>query len=187
MAKCTTAQLKNGLKLLLDGNPCSVISHEFVKPGKGQAFTRVKFKDLISGRTLDKTFKSGETLEIADIMELEMQYLYAEQDAWHFMNLDNYDQYTIGKNAISDAIHYLVEQETYTITLWNDNPISVVAPSHVVLEVIETEPGLKGDTAGGGGKPAKLSSGLVVQVPLFINIGDKIKIDTRSNEYSGRA
>lgn len=187
MPRCTTAQLKNGLKLLLDGNPCSVISHEFVKPGKGQAFTRVKFKDLTSGRTLDKTFKSGESLEIADVMELEMQYLYKDGDTWHFMSLANYDQYIIDKTAIADSLGYLVEQEKYLITLWNDNPIAISTPSHVTLEVVATEPGVKGDTAGAGAKPATLNTGLVVQVPLFINIGDKVKIDTRSNEYSGRA
>lgn len=184
--KCTTAQLKNGLKLILDGNPCSVIHHAFVKPGKGQAFTRVKFKDLISGRTLEKTFKSGESLEIADIMEFSMQYLYKDADSWCFMNLDNYDQYNINEKAISDSIGYLVEQEKYLITLWNDNPIVVTAPSHVILEVSATEPGVKGDTAGAGTKPATLNTGIVLQVPLFIAIGDKIKVDTRSNEYSGR-
>ena len=157
-----TSQFKNGMKLMLEGNPCSIVNNEIVKPGKGQAFNRVKFKDLITGKTLEKTFKSGESLEAADVMELEMQYL-------------------------GSALNYLVEQDTCIVTLWNNNPISVNPPNHVILEVTDTDPGLKGDTAGTGGKPATLNTGVVVQVPYFVSIGDKVKVDTRTNEYSGRA
>jgi elongation factor P len=183
----STSQFKNGLKLMLDGNPCSIINNEFFKPGKGKAYYRVKFKDLITGKILEKTFKSGESLEAADVMELEMQYLYNDGESWYFMDPSSYDQYSLGGITLGNVINYLVEQDNCIVTLWNNNPISVTPPNHVILEVADTDPGLKGDTAGTGGKPATLSTGVVVQVPLFISIGDKIKVDTRTNEYSGRA
>ena len=182
-----TSQFKNGLKLILDGNPCSIVNNEIVKPGKGQAFNRVKFKDLITGKTLEKTFKSGESLEGADVMELEMQYLYSDGEKWHFMESESFEQFDLSETSMGTAINYLVEQDSCIITLWNNNPISVTPPNHVVLEVIDTDPGLKGDTAGTGGKPATLNTGVVVQVPLFVSIGDKVKVDTRTNEYTGRA
>jgi len=183
----STSQFKNGLKLMLDGNPCSIVNNEFFKPGKGKAYYRVKFKDLITGKTLEKTFKSGESLEAADVMELEMQYLYNDGESWYFMDPSSYDQYSLGGMTLGNVINYLVEQDNCIVTLWNNNPISVTPPNHVILEVADTDPGLKGDTAGTGGKPATLSTGVVVQVPLFISIGDKVKVDTRTNEYSGRA
>ena len=172
---------------MLDGNPCSIISNEFFKPGKGKAYYRVKFKDLITGKTLEKTFKSGESLEAADVMELEMQYLYNDSESWYFMDPSSFDQFDLGERALGNVINYLVEQDNCIVTLWNNNPISVTPPNHVILEVADTDPGLKGDTAGTGGKPATLSTGVIVQVPLFISIGDKVKVDTRTNEYSGRA
>jgi len=172
---------------MLDGSPCSIINNEFFKPGKGKAYYRVKFKDLITGKTLEKTFKSGESLEAADVMELEMQYLYNDGESWYFMDPSSFDQFDLGEMALGSVINYLVEQDNCIVTLWNNNPISVTPPNHVILEVADTDPGLKGDTAGTGGKPATLSTGVIVQVPLFISIGDKVKVDTRSNEYSGRA
>jgi len=187
MANYNTSQFKNGLKLMLDGNPCSIANNEIVKPGKGQAFNRVKFKDLITGKTLEKTFKSGESLEGADVMELDMQYLYNDGEAWHFMDPESYEQYALDETAMSGAINYLVEQDNCVVTLWNNNPISVTPPNHVILEVVDTDPGLKGDTAGTGGKPATMNTGVVVQVPLFIGIGEKVKVDTRTNEYAGRS
>jgi elongation factor P len=183
----STSQFKNGLKLILDGNPCSIVNNEIVKPGKGQAFNRVKFKDLITGKTLEKTYKSGESLEGADVMELEMQYLYSDSEKWHFMEPESFEQYDLSEESMGSAVDYLVEQDICTVTLWNNNPITVVPPIQVILEVIDTDPGLKGDTAGTGGKPATLNTGVVVQVPLFVGIGDKVKVDTRTNEYSGRA
>ncbi len=187
MANYGTSQFKNGLKLMLDGNPCSIVNNEIVKPGKGQAFNRVKFKDLITGKTLEKTFKSGESLESADVMELDMQYLYNDGEAWHFMDPDSYEQYALDETAMAGAINYLVEQDNCIVTLWDNNPISVSPPNHVVLEVVDTDPGLKGDTAGTGGKPATMNTGVVVQVPLFISIGERVKVDTRTNEYAGRS
>ena len=165
----------------------SRFNNEIVKPGKGQAFNRVKFKDLITGKTLEKTFKSGESLEAADVMELEMQYLYTDGEKWYFMDPNSFDQFDLSKESMGSALNYLVEQDTCIVTLWNNNPISVSPPNHVTLEVIDTDPGLKGDTAGTGGKPATLNTGVVVQVPLFVAIGDRIKVDTRTNEYTGRA
>ena len=182
-----TSQFKNGMKLMLEGNPCSIVNNEIVKPGKGQAFNRVKFKDLITGKTLEKTFKSGESLEAADVMELEMQYLYSDVEKWHFMDPESFEQFDLSQESMGSALNYLVEQDTCIVTLWNNNPISVNPPNHVILEVTDTDPGLKGDTAGTGGKPATLNTGVVVQVPLFVSIGDKVKVDTRTNEYSGRA
>ena len=187
MASYSSGQFRSGLKLMLDGNPCLIINNEIVNPGKGQSFNRVKFKDLITGKTLEKTFKSGESLEVADVMELDMQYLYKDVDSWHFMDPNSYDQYAITEATMSNTTNYLVEQDIYVVTLWNNNPISVMPPNHVVLEVIDTDPGLKGDTAGTGGKPATMNTGLVVQVPLFVGIGEIIKVDTRTNEYTGRA
>jgi len=172
---------------MLDGSPCSIINNEFFKPGKGKAYYRVKFKDLITGKTLEKTFKSGESLEAADVMELEMQYLYNDGESWYFMDPSSFDQFGLEELSLGNVINYLVEQDNCIVTLWNNNPISVTPPNHVILEVADTDPGLKGDTAGTGGKPATLSTGVVVQVPLFISIGDKVKVDTRTNEYSGRA
>ena len=183
----STSQFKNGLKLILDGNPCSIVNNEIVKPGKGQALNRVKFKDLITGKTLEKTYKSGESLEGADVMELEMQYLYSDGEQWHFMEPESFEQFDLSEESMGNAIDYLVEQDICIVTLWNNNPITVVPPIQVILEVIDTDPGLKGDTAGTGGKPATLNTGVVVQVPLFVGIGDKVKVDTRTNEYSGRA
>ena len=137
MANYSTNQFKNGLKLILDGNPCSIVNNEIVKPGKGQAFNRVKFKDLITGKTLEKTFKSGESLVGADVMELDMQYLYSDGEWWHFMDPDSFEQYALDATAISEAINYLVEQDNCVVTLWNDNPISVTPANHVILEVVD--------------------------------------------------
>ncbi|SFV65156.1 Translation elongation factor P [hydrothermal vent metagenome] len=187
MATYSTNQFKNGLKLLIDGNPCSIINNEIVKPGKGQAFNRVKMMDLVNNKVLEKTYKSGESVEAADVMELEMQYLYREGDVFNFMDPKTFEQYAIDANNITDTQKFLVEQDICTVVLWNNNPISVTPPNHVILEVADTDPGLKGDTAGTGGKPATMNTGAVIRVPLFVNIGDKLKIDTRNAEYVSRA
>ena len=186
MANYNTSQFKNGLKLMLDGNPCSIIQNDIVKPGKGQAFNRVKFKDLINGKVLEKTFKSSESLVGADVQEIDMQYLYNDSQQWHFMNPKSYEQHALTGQALGEVKLWLIEQDVCVVVLWNDNPISVTPPNHVILEVVDTDPGLKGDTAGTGGKPATTNTQAVVRVPLFINIGDKIKVDTRTKEYTGR-
>lgn len=188
MANYSTNEFKAGLKVMLDGDPCSIVENELVKPGKGQAFNRVKLRNLMTGRVGEKTFKSGDSLEGADVMDLEMEYLYTDGDMWHFMKTDgSFEQYAVEKKALGDTEKWLKEQVPYTITLWNDKAISVTPPNFIELEVVETDPGLKGDTAQGGSKPATLSSGAVVRVPLFINQGEVLKIDTRSGEYVSRA
>lgn len=188
MANYSTNEFKGGLKVMVDGDPCSIVENELVKPGKGQAFNRVKLRNLMTGRVGEKTFKSGDSLEGADVMDLEMEYLYTDGDMWHFMKTDgSFEQYAVEKKALGDTVKWLKEQVPYTITLWNDKAISVTPPNFIELEVVETDPGLKGDTAQGGSKPATLSSGAVVRVPLFINQGEVLKIDTRSGDYVSRA
>jgi len=188
MANYSTNEFKGGLKVMLDGDPCAIVENEFVKPGKGQAFSRVKLRNLMTGRVWERTFKSGESLEGADVMELEMEYLYNDGEMWHFMKTDgSFEQYAVEKKALGDTEKWLKEQVPYTVTLWNDNVINVTPPNFIELQVTETDPGLKGDTAQGGSKPATLSSGAVVRVPLFINEGEVLKVDTRSGEYVSRA
>ena len=187
MASYSTNEFKGGLKIMLDGDPCSIIENEFVKPGKGQAFNRVKIRNLKTGRVLEKTFRSGESVESADVVELELQYLYSDGEFWHFMDPDSFEQYQADANAVSEAVKWLKDQDICTVTLWNGSPLSVDAPNFVNLAITETDPGLKGDTSGGGGKPATLETGAVVRVPLFVQTGEVIKVDTRSGEYVSRA
>ncbi len=172
---------------MLEGDPCVIIENEFVKPGKGQAFNRVKFRNLMSNRVWERTFKSGESIEAADVMDYDMEYLYTDGEFWHFMMTDgSFEQHAASKDAVGDTIDWLKEQEVYSVTLYNGSPLSVSAPNFVELQVVETDPGLKGDTAQGGSKPAKLSTGATVKVPLFITEGEVLKIDTRTGEYVGR-
>ncbi len=186
MASYSTNEFKGGLKIMLDGDPCSIIENEFVKPGKGQAFNRVKIRNLKNGRVIERTFKSGESVEAADVIEMEMQYLYSDGEFWHFMDPETFEQTTADDKAVGDNIKWLKEQDVCTVTLWNNNPIIVESPNFVVLTVTDTDPGLKGDTSGSGGKPATLETGAVVRVPLFVQIEDAIKVDTRSGEYVSR-
>lgn len=188
MANFSTNEFRSGLKVMLDGDPCSVIDNEYVKPGKGQAFNRVKLRNLRSGRVWERTFKSGESLEAADVMEFDMEYLYSDGEFWHFMMTDgSFEQHAADKKAVEEAEKWLKEQETYVVTLYNGAPLSVSPPNFVELEVVETDPGLKGDTAQGGSKPATFSTGAVVQVPLFVETGEVLRIDTRTGEYVSRA
>jgi elongation factor P len=175
------------MKVMIDGDPCSMVDVEFVKPGKGQAFTRVRLRNLITGRIWERTFKSNESAESADVMDTDMEYLYNDGEMWHFMDPKSFEQVAADKNAVGDAAKWLKEQDKIIVTLWNNNPISVTPPNFVELEVVETDPGLKGDTAQGGSKPATLSTGAVVRVPLFIERGEVLRIDTRTGEYVSRA
>ena len=147
MATVSTNEFKSGLKIMLDGEPCHIIENEFVKPGKGQAFNRVKIRKLISGKTLEKTFKSGESFKRADVMDVQLAYLYNDGEFWHFMNNESFEQLAAEQKALGDNEKWLVEQDVCTVTLWNENPIAVTPPNFVELEVTETDPGLKGDTA----------------------------------------
>jgi len=187
MASYSTNEFKSGLKIILDGDPYNIVENEFVKPGKGQAFNRVKFRNLKSGRVWERTFKSGESVEAADVMEAGMEYLYNDGEFWHFMKTDDsFEQVAVDANAITEALNWLKEQDVYQVVTWNEQVISVTPPNFVELEVTQTDPGLKGDTAQGGTKPATLSSGTVVKVPLFVNEGDVLRVDTRTAEYQNR-
>jgi len=186
MASYSTNEFKNGLKLLLNGDPCSITENILVKPGKGQAFNRVKMKNLKTGRTIEKTYKSGESVEAADVTDIDVEYLYGDGEAWHFMDPVSFEQYAADEAAMTEASKWLKGQEPCTMTLWNGAPLLVTPPNFVELTITETDPGLKGDTAQGGNKPATLETGAVVKVPLFIEIGEMLKIDTRSGEYVSR-
>ena len=186
MASYSTNEFKGGLKVILDGDPCSILENEFVKPGKGQAFNRVKFRNLKNGRVLERTFKSGESLEAADVLEAAMQFLYADDEFWHFMVTDTYEQYSADENAVGEARKWLKEQDICMVTLWNGQPLSVTPPNFVELRIVQTDPGIRGDTSSGGVKPATLDTGAVVRVPLFVQQDEVIKVDTRSGEYVSR-
>ena len=187
MATYSTNEFKGGLKIMIAGDPCTIIENEFVKPGKGQAFNRVKIRNLKTGRVIERTFKSGESVEGADVMDTEMQYLYNDGEFWHFMDPDSFEQHAADEAAVGDAKKWLKEQDVCEVTLWNGNPLVITPPNFVMLSVTETDPGVRGDTSGGGGKPATLETGAVVRVPLFIEIGEVLRIDTRTGEYVARA
>jgi len=171
MATVSTSEFRGGLKVMIDGNPCSIIENEIVKPGKGQAFNRVKLKSLVAGKVLERTFKSGESVERADVHEEEYQYSYSDGDLFYFMHQESFEQIGADAAAMGDTEKWLKGQEICLVTLWDGNPISITAPNFVELEITETDPGLRGDTSGGGGKPATLETGAVVRVPLFVSEG----------------
>lgn len=187
MAYYSTSEFRGGMKIMLDGDPYAIIENEFVKPGKGQAFNRVKIRNLKTGRVVERTFKSGDTAEAADVHDTQMQYLYNDGEEWHFMDPESYEQVTADVNAMGDAAKWVKEQDMCNVTLYNGAPLTVEAPNFVTLLITETDPGLKGDTSGGGGKPATLETGAVVRVPLFVQEGELIKVDTRTGEYASRA
>ena len=188
MATVSTNEFKAGLKVMLDNNPFAIVENEFVKPGKGQAFNRVKMRNLRSGRMLEQTFKSGESLEMADVVDTEMNYLYNDGEFWHFMHPESFEQLQADKTAVGDAIKWLKENSNAlcTITLFNGVPLSITPPNFVELQITETDPGVRGDTSGGGGKPATLETGAVVRVPLFVQQGEVVRVDTRTGDYQTR-
>jgi len=187
MSSYSTNEFKTGLKILIDGEPFSIVENEMVKPGKGQAFSRVKIRNLKNGKVVERTWKSGDSVESADVVDADMQYLYTDGTFWTFMSPETFEQYTAGKAAMGDSAQWLKDGVTCIVTLWNGQPLTVTPPAHVELKIVETDPGLRGDTATGGQKPAKLESGAVVRVPLFINEGEIIRVDTRTGEYLSRA
>lgn len=186
MANFSTNEFKSGLKVMIDNDPCSMIEVDFVKPGKGQAFTRVKLRNLITGRVVERTFKSGESLPGADVMDTTMQYLYNDGEFWYFMDPNTFEQVGADANAVGDESKWLKEQDMCEVTLWNNSPIAVTTPNFVELRITQTDPGLKGDTAQGGVKPATLETGAVIRVPLFVESDEVVKVDTRTGEYVGR-
>ncbi len=179
--------VRRGTKILVKGEPYTVLEFQHVKPGKGGAYMRTKMKNLISGLVHEETFRADEKLETPDLQYKDMLYLYEHDNLYEFLDQESYDQIAFDKDQISDVIDFLKEQTVYTVLFFNDRPIAVSAPLFMELAVKETPPGVKGDTAQGGGtKPATLETGLVLQVPLFVNEGDIIKVDTRESKYVER-
>lgn len=186
MASYSTNEFKSGLKIMIDGDPYTIVENEFVKPGKGQAFNRVKIRNLKTGRVVDRTFKSGDSVEGADVMEVDMQYLYSDGEQWHFMDQTSFEQHAADSTAVGESYKWLKDQDICQVTLYNGAPLSVSAPNFVELKITQSDPGLKGDTAQGATKPATLETGATVKVPLFVEEGEVIKIDTRTGEYVSR-
>jgi len=182
----STAEFKKGLKVEIDGIPYTIVDFQHVKPGKGGAFVRTKLKSLLTGRVVDQTFRSGEKVKKPDLMEREMQYLYADGDGYYMMDNETYEQMMLTADQVGDARLYLTENMNVKILFFNQQPVGVEVPLFVELEVAQTEPGVKGDTAAGGTKPATLESGVTIQVPLFIGEGDRVKVDTRTGSYIER-
>ena len=186
MTSYHTNEFRAGLKLILDGDPYAIIENEFVKPGKGQAFNRVKLRNLKTGRVIDRTFKSGESVEGADVVETDMQYLYHDGEQWHFMEPGSYEQHVASRSVVGDAALWLKGQETCCVTLLDGVPLAVTPPNFVELRIVKTDPGVRGDTATGGVKPATMETGAMVKVPLFIEEGEVLRIDTRTADYVSR-
>jgi elongation factor P len=182
-----TSDIKKGVKIMMDGQPYIVVDFQFVKPGKGQAFTRTKMKNLLTGGSLERNIRSGEKLEAADVVDTNMQYIYPDGADYVFMNASTGEQITVGADAVGDDAGFLMDGTEVSVTLYQGNPVSVNLPPHIVVQVEETEPGVKGDTATNVTKPAKIATGATVQVPLFINEGEWIKVDTRTRSYLERS
>jgi elongation factor P len=182
----STADFRKGLKIELDGTPYVIADFQHVKPGKGGAFVRTKLKNLVTGRVLDRTFRSGERVKRPDLMEREMQYLYREGDRFCMMDNESYEQLWLTAEQVGEARLYLTENLKVQVLFFYQQPLAVEVPNFVVLEVAQTEPGVRGDTATGGTKPATLETGAVIQVPLFIHAGDRVRVDTRTGSYIER-
>ena len=182
-----TSQFRNGLKFIMDGQPFVMTYFQHVKPGKGGAFVRTKVKNLVNGKVLERNFRSGERVELADVEEKKMQYLYLDGESLIFMDQSSYDQLPFSKETVGDARLFLKENMEVEVLFWNNKPINIDLPSFVELQVTKCDPGVKGDTASGATKPATLETGAVVNVPLFIKEGDNLRIDTRTGEYVDRA
>ena len=186
MASYGMNDVKNGMKIIVNGDPCVITDTEYVKPGKGQAFTRVKYRNIKNGRVQEVTMKATDNLEAADVVDTDMQFLYSDGEYWHFMNPETFEQVQADKAGMGGAELWLKGEEECVVTLWNGAPITVQPPNFVELKITETDPGVRGDTSGGGGKPATLETGAVVRVPLFVGQEETIKVDTRSGEYVSR-
>lgn len=187
MATVSTSDFRKGLKVMLDGEPYEILSCEFRKPGKGQAIYSLRLKNLLKGTNLDRNYKSGDSLEAADVHRGEGQYLYRDGSGFVFMDNESFEQYTLPEEAIGTAAHFLQEGATCELLYWNQQLIDFTPPSHVIVEVTYAEPAARGDTAGNVTKPAEVSTGTTVQVPAFVKQGDKIKVDARTGEYVERA
>ncbi len=181
-----TSQFKNGLRIELDGDPFQITYFQHVKPGKGGAFVRTKVKNLLTGRTQDKTFRAGEKVELADVEDKRMQFLYRDGEGLIFMDNETYDQIPMPTETVGDAVKFLQENIEVDVLFWKGRPVNMELPSFIVAEVSQADPGMKGDTASGATKPATIETGAVVQVPLFIKEGEKIRVDTRTGAYVER-
>ena len=183
----SAGDFRNGITLEIDGQVVQILEFQHVKPGKGAAFVRTKFKNVINGGVVERTFRPTEKFPAARIDRVDMQYLYSDGDLYNFMNVETYDQIALNSDLVGDALKFVKENEMVKVCSYNGSVFSIEPPLFVELEVTDTEPGFKGDTATGASKPATVETGAQVNVPLFINIGDKVKIDTRTSEYLGRA
>lgn len=186
MASLGLNDVKTGQKIIVNSEPCVITDCEYVKPGKGQAFTRIKYRFIKSGRVVELTMKATDSLEVADVVDTDMQFLYADGEYWHFMNPESFEQVQSDKAGMGGAEKWLKGEEECVVTLWNGVPIAVQPPNFVELKITETDPGVRGDTSGGGGKPATLETGAVVRVPLFVGQEESIKVNTRTGEYESR-
>jgi len=182
----STADIKNGVVLSIDGQLWSVIEFQHVKPGEGGAFVRTKLKNVVSGKTVDRTYNAGAKIEIENVDRRDFTYLYNDGDSFVFMDVDDYDQLTVGAATVGDAANFLLENQQVQIALNNGNPLYIELPASVVLEITYTEPGLQGDRSSAGTKPATVETGYEIQVPLFLETGTKVKVDTRTGDYLGR-
>jgi elongation factor P len=181
----STAEFRKGLRIVFDGAPYTIVDFQHVKPGKGGAFVRTKLKHMRQGRVIDNTFRSGEKVELVDFEEKHMQFLYRD-DRFHFMDMETYDQVSLSANEVGDAALYLKDNTEVEVLYIDGAPVSIELPNFIELAIAKTDPGVRGDTAQGGTKPATLETNAVVQVPLFLNEGDIVKVDTRTGEYLGR-
>mgnify|MGYP002633095917 CR=1 FL=1 len=186
MAVYQTSDFRNGLKVVLDGEPYTITYFQFVKPGKGTAFTRTKLKGLISGNTIDRTFRSGETIEVADCEDVTMQYQYNDGDTYYFMSMETYETLPMMKERMDGAEKYMLDSLEVQVILFKDNPVAITLPNFIEAEIAYCEPGVRGNTAQGATKPATISSGASVNVPLFVEQGEVIRVDTRTGDYVGR-
>lgn len=182
----STTDFRKGLKIEVDDVPYAMVDFQHVKPGKGGAFVRTKLRNLISGGVVERTFRAGEKFDKPDLEEKKMQYLYAEGTQFYFMDTETYEQTFLTQEQLGESKNYLQENITINVLFYQGKPIGVDLPTFVALTVVKTDPGLRGDTASGGSKPATMETGAVIQVPLFINEGDKLKIDTRTGAYIER-
>ena len=183
--QASTAEFKKGMKIELDGEPYAIVDFQHVKPGKGGAFVRTKLKHMKAGRVIDHTYRAGEKVVLVDFDEKPMQYLYKDEH-YHFMDLETYDQISLSPEQVGDARDFLKENTEVEILFIDQNPVTVELPNFIELQIVKSDPGIRGDTASGGSKPATLETGAVIQVPLFLNEGDVVKVDTRTGDYLGR-
>ncbi len=183
----SAGEFRNGVTLEIDGQVVQILEFQHVKPGKGAAFVRTKLKNVINGGVVERTFRPTEKFPPARIDRVDMQYLYADGDLYNFMNTETYDQIALNSDLVGDALKFVKENEMVKVCSYNGNVFSIEPPLFVELEITDTEPGFKGDTATGASKPATVETGAQINVPLFVNIGDRVKIDTRTSEYLGRA